>query len=223
RQVGDHGDRAVIEADRACVLAGGLARCAGTIAVLERDGPIEPVADGLGAAQGVGGLVLQEDELLGGQSGDVADGHAPELIEGDAVGDRHHHPPHAAGLLGWSAVLARICSRSYSSTSSRRYTTRPPSLTKRGPSPVQRQRSSVRWLMFQRAASSIWFKCLSDVGVTPLMCLSLHPAALERLDMRAFLTCYRGFDIIRPRLSRDVRARKSPGIRGFQWASCDVG
>ena len=37
------------------------------IAVLERDGPIEPVADGLGAAQSVRGLVLQEGELLGGQ------------------------------------------------------------------------------------------------------------------------------------------------------------
>ncbi|MCB2013318.1 MAG: hypothetical protein KDE67_00320, partial [Sphingobium sp.] len=45
-----------------------------------RDGAIEPVAGGLGAAQGRVGRVLQEGELLGGQSGDVADSHVPELV-----------------------------------------------------------------------------------------------------------------------------------------------
>ena len=45
-------------------------------------------------------------------------------------------------------------------TSSTRYTTRPPILMNCGPSPVQRHRSNVRCEMFQRAATSIWFRCL---------------------------------------------------------------
>src|SRR5690606_4875213 len=47
-----------------------------------------------------------------------------------------------------------------------RYRTRPPILMKAGPSPVQRQRSSVRGLIFHRAASSTWLRCVTDIVVS---------------------------------------------------------
>src|SRR6056297_2173093 len=37
---------------------------------------------------------------------------------------------------------------------------------KAGPSPVQRQRSSVRGLIFHRAASSTWLRCVTDICVS---------------------------------------------------------
>lgn len=124
RKFGDHSDRTVGEAHGPGILAGLVARLRRPVAVLQRDGPIEPVAQTLRVAERRIGVSLQARELQRRQRRDVADGHVPERVERDGVGNGHAHLPHAAGLGVVSAVLARSCVRSYVSTSSSRYTKR---------------------------------------------------------------------------------------------------
>jgi hypothetical protein len=58
RQIGDHRDLAVVEPDRAGVLALAAAGGGGAIAVAERDGAVEPVGERPGGLRRVLGLLL---------------------------------------------------------------------------------------------------------------------------------------------------------------------
>ena len=60
RQVGDHRDLVVVEADGAGVLALGAAGGRGTVAVAERDGAVQPVGERARGLRGLLGLLLQQ-------------------------------------------------------------------------------------------------------------------------------------------------------------------
>ena len=62
RQIGDHRDLAVLEADRAGVLALGAAGRGGPVAVAERDGAVQPVGEMARRLRGLLGLLLQQRE-----------------------------------------------------------------------------------------------------------------------------------------------------------------
>src|SRR6056297_2652809 len=92
---------------------------------------------------------------------------------------------------------------------------------KAGPSPVQRQRSSVRGLIFHRAASSTWLRCVTDIG-NLIELFAVHPGALVRPDIRTIsMICGLQY-MITHGFSCDVRTRKKPRKTGLRWADCDV-
>nr|CAJ30072.1 hypothetical protein mgI424 [Magnetospirillum gryphiswaldense MSR-1] len=111
-----------------------------------------------------GGTVTDEMAFVIGDAltgrGPVDPGEEAPLVQHQRA-DRSLGGDHRAP--SWTVVLSRDRSTSNASISSSRYTTRPPILRNFGPSPVHRHLSRVRWEMFQRAASSIWFICLTAI------------------------------------------------------------
>ena len=98
RQVGDHGEVAVVEADGAGVLAGQRARLGGLVAVLQHQRAIEAGLRGLRLLQRGLDLVLQDREHVDGQLRDLlrAAGQA-----GPAAAGRSSGTAFRASFVGW--------------------------------------------------------------------------------------------------------------------------
>lgn len=90
RQIGDYGEIAVVEADRARVLARRLPFVGGAGGVADRQRAIEAGLRGLVTLDALINVALQDGQQLDGQLGDVLQAEARQVVDGGGVrGERH--------------------------------------------------------------------------------------------------------------------------------------